>query len=154
MLLVALIATLFVGLVPAMPAEALTANQIRDRVYTRINKARQNHGLRALRVNPTIEAGAQSHARDMARRGSIYHDPNLGAEVNEVLRPVWWYGENVGWTTTGKGAPKRLHRAFMKSAGHRANILKKGATHMGLGVVKKNGNVYIVERFVRLGVLQ
>jgi uncharacterized protein YkwD len=146
----ALVLSLFVTLLPAPSAQALTANEIRNRIYRRINNARENHGLRRLKVNDTVQKWSQDHAGDMARAGDYYHDSALTVELNKLTRIVWWYGENVGMTSTGGNAPKRMHRAFMKSPGHRANILERSTTHMGLGVVKRDGMIYVVERFVDL----
>jgi uncharacterized protein YkwD len=148
--LVGMVTTLVVGLAPAPPAEALTANQVRNRLYDKVNKARDNHGMRRLRANTTIQHGAKRHTRTMADSGALFHDAALFNEVNKVSRQVWWAGENVGLTSTGKGAVKRLHRAFMGSSGHRANILNRRATHMGFGVVTRNGRVYVTQRFVDL----
>ncbi len=141
---------LLVTLAPAPPAEALTQAEIRTRVYKRINNARRNHGVRALRVDSTVQSWAQRHARDMAAADTLYHDPALALELSKVTAIVWAYGENVGVTSTGPRAPRRIHRMFMRSPPHRENILRRRFTHMGLGVIKRDGRIWIVQRFVDL----
>lgn len=146
MLVVALIALLALTLVPAPEAQAVdrsSESEIRDRLERKINRVRRRRGLRRLRVNARIERYAKGHADLMARSGSIFHDSALSIEV--LLGATAW-GENVGYTSASDVATS-LHRMFMKSPGHRANILRSRWTHMGIGVEKRNGRAYVVERF-------
>lgn len=144
LVVVALLAcTLVVGLRPAT-AEAATHGQIRNSLERRINAAREERGLRRLRVNDTIQRGAQGHAGLMADLNTMFHD---AAYFSEIPGDSEWAAENVGYVPAGSGAARRMHTAFMKSEGHRANILARRATHMGIGVVKRDGRVWVVERF-------
>ena len=146
MLVAAMIAVVALTLVPATPSHAVdlrTQSQIRDGLEARINRARRERGLRPLRVSLRMESYADSHAVLMAARGTLFHDSALKSEV--VVGASSW-GENVGYTSSGDAAAS-LHRMFMGSSGHRANILKSRWTHMGVGVAKRNGRVYAVERF-------
>lgn len=152
-LVVAIIAALLFTLLPqGNPAHAIdgrSLNQIRHGFETKINAARDKRDLRQLQVNDVIQKWAQKHAEDMAAAKQEYHDASLLVEVNKVTKVVWWYGENVGRTTSDTAA-RTLHTMFMHSSGHRANILKARATHMGIGIAKRKGYVYVVERFVDL----
>ena len=149
----AIVAALLLTLLPqGNPAQAIddrSLNEIRKGFERRINTARDKRDLRNLKVNDVIQKWAQKHAEDMADAKTEYHDANLLGEVNKVTKIVWWYGENVGRSTSDTSA-KTLHKMFMGSSGHRANILKSRATHMGIGVAKRKGYVYVVERFVDL----
>lgn len=148
---IALLAALFATTLPTFTgeAEAATAVDIRKTLQRKINYARTSRGLRALKVNVYMTTWATDHAVKMGIAGSIFHDTSkrLWAEVPDG---AWWRAENVGYVTAGPGAAKRMHRAFMRSSGHKANILKPRATHMGIGVVKLNGKVWVVERFADL----
>jgi uncharacterized protein YkwD len=42
-----------------------------------------------------------------------------------------------------------MHRAFMHSPGHRANILNPAFRQAGIGIVKINGNLWVTEVFRR-----
>lgn len=143
---IALLAAMFTTTLPALDAEAATAVRIRLQLQGKINKARQDRGLRPLKVSTLMTEYAKAHARNMGNQGEIFHDSALEL-WNEVPVGAWWRAENVGFVTAGTGEAKRMHRAFMRSDGHRANILKRRATHMGIGVVKMNGKVWVVERF-------
>jgi uncharacterized protein YkwD len=152
-LALAIVAALLLTLLPqGSPAQAIddrSISEIRKGFQRRINSARDKRDLRILKVNDVIQTWAQKHAEDMAEAKTEYHDANLLIEVNKVTKTVWWYGENVGRTTSDTAA-KTLHKMFMNSSGHRANILKSRATHMGIGVAKRGNYVYVVERFVDL----
>jgi peptidoglycan hydrolase-like protein with peptidoglycan-binding domain len=54
-------------------------------------------------------------------------------------------GENVGY---GPDA-LTVHAAFMNSAPHRANILDRDYTEVGIGAVTVNGRVWVAEVFRR-----
>jgi hypothetical protein len=78
----------------------------------------------------------------MARTDDLYHNPNLGSAVRN------WQavGENVG---RGGDVPS-LHQAFMNSPSHRANILDRDFTEVGVGTyVDGNGILWVTEVFRR-----
>ena len=54
-------------------------------------------------------------------------------------------GENVGY---GPDAV-RVHVAFMNSPAHKANILDRDYTEVGIGAVLRNGRVWVAEVFRR-----
>lgn len=146
-LVVALVVVLAATLTPAAPASAIdrrTPAEIRNRVEYLINRQRVRHGLRRLRVSDKTQYWARDHARDMARRGAIYHDSNLGSEVPGGCGAI---AENVGRTTADDAARSTMSM-FMNSTAHRDNILKRRMTHMGIGVAKADGYTYIVQRFI------
>lgn len=146
-MIVGLIAALSFTLLPATPAHAAdsrTAAEIRDRVEYLINRDRARYGLRRLRVSPRIQYYATDHARKMAAAGTIFHDVT-GLRIESLAGATAW-GENVG-KTTATDAARHAQSLFMGSTGHRANILKPRWTHMGIGVAKRNGATYIVQRF-------
>ena len=149
----ALVASLFVALVPS-PAHAATQRQIRNRLYEKINNSRDNRDLRLLKRNDRLQTEAQEHARWMANNCKPSQVPMaLLGGCHDVFR--WgeytsraeWGGENIARLDTQSGIASVTHKAFMQSQGHCANILTRQATHMGVGVVKSNGVVYVVERF-------
>jgi uncharacterized protein YkwD len=105
----------------------------------RINDARRGRGLPRFRVRADLAQVARAQARRMAERNRLYHNPNLTREVSN-----WrWVGENVGY---GPG-PAVLHRAFMNSAPHRANILDGDFTQVGVGAVVRDGRLWVAEVF-------
>ncbi|MFC8733098.1 CAP domain-containing protein [Luteimicrobium sp. NPDC057192] len=107
-----------------------------------INAARASAGLGRLVYDGSLTGVAQAWANHMASTDQLAHNPSTPAQI----RGGWSaWGENVGFTTTGSASV--LHQAFMASAGHRANILNKSFTSLGVGWATKNGHTYVAEVF-------
>jgi hypothetical protein len=96
-------------------------------------------GAEALQVHGDLARVATEHAAAMAARGSIYHNPSLGQQVSgwEVV------GENVG---VGPDVDT-LHQAFLDSPSHRANLLDGRYREIGIGIVRTNSQLWVVEVF-------
>ena len=140
---VAMLIALLGGMVfPAMTAGATgsTCWTYRDseRSFSRLlNRARVNHDRGKLDLDKQLSKVARKHSWEMRKRSRLYHTSSdkLGHRVTRwrVL------GENVGVGSTVKS----LHRAFMASPAHRANMLYSGFRHVGVGVQKRNGNIWV-----------
>ena len=77
----------------------------------------------------------------MAGSSRLYHNPRLTSDVTN-----WrWVGENVGYGPSVAS----VHTAFMNSPAHKANILDRDYTEVGIGVVVANGRVWVAEVFRR-----
>jgi uncharacterized protein YkwD len=98
------------------------------------NATRANAGVGKLSLDPHLSRVAKRQARTMARRATLYHTPSLGSLVTRWRS----LGENVGYASTVKA----VHRAYMGSSAHKANILKSAYRHLGVGVKKKGGYVW------------
>ncbi len=112
-------------------------------VFKRVNDERAARGLAALKWDASLAGYASGWSANMAAHG--FRHSSIGA----LLGPYDAVGENIaagsGATTTGA-----LHNALMHSDEHRVNILSRGFTHMGVGVVCANGALWITEEFGRL----
>ena len=129
---------LLTGAVSAAPAGATS---VEDAFTTRMNAARAEAGVPRLVTRPHLVAVARAWAATMARQTRLYHNPQLTSDVNN-----WrWVGENVGY---GPDA-LTVHVAFMNSPGHRANILDRDYTEVGVGAVTVGGRVWVAEVFRR-----
>lgn len=110
----------------AMVALAYTIDEPAGRGFLRLlNDERAAQGLAPLTTYWDLEDDAHAQTERMIDAGQIYHNPDLA----QVVGPVWSrLGENVG---VG-GTVETLHRAFMNSPGHKANVLGD-YTHVGIG---------------------
>jgi uncharacterized protein YkwD len=78
----------------------------------------------------------------MVAKGYFDHtSPSGSTMVDRILaasyvRPDqgWLLGENLEWGTGSMATPRGALDAWMNSPGHRANILKRGYRHMGIGI--------------------
>ena len=133
-----LVTSLAYGVVAGAAAPAAGASD-RSRMLTLINGARRHHGEHRLQLSLSVSHMARRHSRRMAKTNTLFHTPNLGGKLKHWS--VW--GENVGcgWSV------RQLFKAWMKSAEHRANILKKKFRHVGIGLYWKGGTLWATTDF-------
>jgi uncharacterized protein YkwD len=107
----------------------------------RINRARERNGLSPLRADPELGKASRSHTHGMAKQSRLYHTPGdrLGRKVTNWTT----LGENVG---VG-GNVAELHRAFMRSQGHRDNVLYSAYRFVGVGVVSRADRMWVTVTF-------
>lgn len=103
-----------------------------------LRQDRGDHGVRSIDGDSDVSAQAQQHATEMAMRGSLFHS-RLKVGSGECAR-----GENVGYGSS----LAEVERALMNSQKHRDNILNSDFDHVGIGVVRWQGQVWLVQLFV------
>jgi uncharacterized protein YkwD len=110
--------------------------------FQRINYDRTDNGLVGLSINDTLMAKAQAWSDHLASIGTLQH-----SLLAQSVDPGWWMlGENVG---SGPSI-EAIEQAFMRSPGHRANILNPEFNWAGTGVsVSSNGTVFVVQVFAK-----
>ncbi|HUP75617.1 MAG TPA: CAP domain-containing protein [Acidimicrobiales bacterium] len=110
--------------------------------FQRINYDRTDNGLVGLSINDTLMAKAQAWSDYLASMGTLRH-----SQLAESVDPGWWIlGENVGFGPSIEA----VEQAFMRSPGHRANILNPEFNWAGTGVtVSSNGTVFVVQVFAK-----
>jgi uncharacterized protein YkwD len=123
------------------PAGAAATTTTREaKLLARISHARVKHGLPALQTTPKLMKYARQHSQDMAARAALFHTSNFG-----VICCWSRIGENIAYNAT----VRRVHRAFMHSPGHRANILDPRFRQVGVGNVKRDGVLWVTEVFTK-----
>ena len=120
-------------------AQAERAGASSGQFVSLTNSARSNHGVHSLATSGDLASIAQRQAQRRADKGQLFHNPNLASEVHNWQK----LGENVGYGPDAQA----IHNAFMNSPPHRANILDRDFTQIGVGVVVKNGVVWVSEVF-------
>lgn len=108
-----------------------------------INQSRSAAGLAPLAVHNDLVIGARNHTARMIPTATIFH--STSAELSAVTTGWLVLGENVG----KGGTTSSLHRAFMESPSHRANILGD-YDHVGVGVGHDDaGKIYVTVMFMK-----
>ena len=111
----------------------------------KINASRAANGLAALSVDGGLRNHARNHTQDMIDAGEIYHSSS--DELKAAAGSGWSkLGENVG----RGGTVESLHKAFMASAGHKANILGD-YNYAGIGTASSDGVLYVTVVFMKKG---
>lgn len=139
-LIVAVVLTASTGLVASTvePATAAATTAREARLLHRINHARARHGLGRVTVRADLMTAARSQARTMAATGALSHTASFSGLC------CWSaVAENVGYGAT----VRVLHRQFLASAPHRANILDPRMRQVGVGTVRRDGRLWVTEIF-------
>ncbi len=115
------------------------------------NKERKKRGLRKLKLNETLAFAARYHAKDMAVDNYFEHD-TYDRQANGKLKGVCgtferieafiefpYLAENI---SAGKTTPKAVVDGWMKSSGHRKNILNNDYSEIGIGYYQLEDSKY------------
>jgi uncharacterized protein YkwD len=143
-------AALFGIVVVATPAEAAATSwqTLQSDVVLWTNHQRAKAGCKALTVNADLTRAGRDHSAWMARTGTFSHIGNGGSTFDARIRSAGYSkpsAENIAW---GYRTGADVVNAFMKSPGHRANILNCQSKTVGVGAVyASNGNPYFTEDF-------
>lgn len=124
-----------------------------SRIFDLINAERRRQGLRALVYNPELDRMAKIQAQNMAHFQKMAHVltesslPTLADRAHYVGYPFGRLAENVAF---GFPNPETAVDGWMRSKGHRANILDGEVAETGIGIVRSpGGGLYYCQVFGR-----
>jgi uncharacterized protein YkwD len=135
------------GAAAATPAHAASPCSARVSTATTtlclINAQRGAHGVRPLRVDARLYRAAIRHSRDMVAKRYFAHESRSGARFSSRIartgwmsgRGRWSVGENLAWGSGAQADPRSIVASWMRSAGHRHNLLNPRFRVIGIGVV-------------------
>lgn len=107
---------------------------IESQVIQLTNQERAKHGLKPLAADWQLSRVARYKSVDMRDKNYFQHNsPTYGSPFDMMKSFGISYrsaGENIA---AGQRTPQEVVKAWMESPGHRANILKSGYTHIGVG---------------------
>ncbi|MCH5267673.1 MAG: Ig-like domain-containing protein [Lachnospiraceae bacterium] len=112
-----------------------------QKVLELVNKERKKKGLKTLKMDSKLQKAARARAKEITKKFS--HTRPNGKKAHTVLKSygVTYHvcGENIA---AGQPTAKRVMSDWMNSKGHRANILYKSYTRMGVGLYKAPNKKY------------
>ncbi|EEM84854.1 CAP domain-containing protein [Bacillus thuringiensis] len=127
--------------------EAKSLSEFEQRVVELTNAERAKQGLPALKIDTELSKVSRIKSEDMQKNNYFDHNsPTYGSPFDMMKKFGISYtsaGENIA---QGQRTPEEVVQAWMNSAGHRANILNNGFTHIGVGYVE-SGN-YWTQQFI------
>lgn len=131
--------------------EASSLKSYEDEVVRLVNVERAKYGLPALKSHWELARVARYKSQDMIDKNYFSHQsPTYGSPFNMMESFGLRFssaGENIAY---GQRTPQEVVNAWMNSPGHRANILSKTYTHIGVGAAKKsNGTLYWTQMFMK-----
>jgi uncharacterized protein YkwD len=134
------------GSAPAVSKEQRMIAQ----VITLTNRERSKDGLTALVQNANLSKAAAYLASDLAERQELEHMDRRGRRLVERVEAdgytTWTsVAENIAY---GQETAARVVDAWMKSPGHRENLMGRSYSEIGVGLAfAKNGTPYWVQIF-------
>lgn len=122
-----------------------------NRVVALTNAERAKQGLGPLKMNWELQRLARVKSEDMRNRNYFDHQsPTYGSPFNMMKSFGINFssaGENIA---AGQQTPESVVDSWMKSPGHRANILKAEYTQIGCGVaIGGQYGFYWTQEFIR-----
>ena len=113
-----------------------------------INEQRAIAGLPALARQGDLDRSSSAFAELMVDQRFFAHESPDGHTLTYRLRNVnyipvasgweWTVGENIGWAEYYLATPAQMVKAWMASSGHRANILSRNFSDIGVGIDAKS----------------
>lgn len=133
---------------------ASSNQQFEQEVLALVNQIRKRRGLRQLRLHPELTNTARYHAQDMSADNYFEHDSydrlkngrkkRIGSFSDRLksFSSTQWYGwaENIAM---GHSSPQAVMKSWMKSKGHRVNLLNASYEYIGIAYI----NGYWVQNF-------
>ena len=107
--------------------------QVRAAVLCLHNEERAAEGLAKLEQNKKLRRAAQGYSSHMVR-ASVFEHGDLSGRIRDAGYRGWTYGENIAWGTGHLATAGEIHDAWMRSPGHRANILRPQFREIGIGI--------------------
>jgi uncharacterized protein YkwD len=117
-------------------------------VLDHTNAQRKAAGLPELIPNAKLMEAARGHSINMARQCRMSHSLDGRTHADRIAAAGYSYsacGENIAWNQTN---PEQVLSSWMRSSGHRANILSRNYTEIGVAVaVNDRGERYWTQVF-------
>lgn len=111
------------------------------------NHERAKEGLKALQIDVKLTQSAQEKSQDMKNKNYFSHtSPTYGSPFDQMKALGITYnsaGENIAM---GQPSAEEVVDAWMKSPGHRENIMNPSFTHIGVGL--SDSGFYWTQQFI------
>lgn len=121
-----------------MPPSSGNSSSYAVEVLSLVNAERTKVGASVLTINASSESAANTRAREIQQ--SFSHTRPNGSGFSSALTEAGVNfrasGENIAY---GQNSPQEVMQVWMNSDGHRANILNRDFTSIGIGHTE-NGN--------------
>ncbi|QUG41589.1 hypothetical protein KD050_20355 [Psychrobacillus sp. INOP01] len=111
------------------------------------NKERAKAGLKALQIDTKLTQSAQAKSQDMKNKNYFSHtSPTYGSPFDQMKSFGVTYKSAAENIAMGQRSPAEVVDAWMKSPGHKANIMNGSYTHIGVGL--SDSGYYWTQQFI------
>jgi uncharacterized protein YkwD len=135
---------------PAPAGNRSTAQKLTSDLFERLNAERRARGLATLDWDGDLARVAGDWSAEMASSGNFRHRDLGAAGGLPGMSKFSALGENIAWVEGYPSMGNQLHVGWMRSEGHRANMLQRGFDSVGIGVVCSGGRAWATQNFGRL----
>ncbi|MDR1564264.1 MAG: SafA/ExsA family spore coat assembly protein [Oscillospiraceae bacterium] len=131
--------------------DAAPLQNLEDEVFKLVNNERAKQGLPALTYNWQAARVARIKSEDMIQNNYFAHESPVYGSPFKMMESFGIKfsaaAENIAY---GQRTPQEVMNSWMNSPGHRANILSRNVTQIGVGCAKKaNGTLYWTQEFLK-----
>lgn len=127
-------------------ASAQDVRALERRTFEAINRERRRREVPELAWNEALAKLARSHSARMAEKGFFSHqDPERGYLEDRLNKAgiAWvWCAENLSQVLGYDDPVAEGVEGWLKSPGHRRNLLDRGVTQTGVGVAIRGDGAY------------
>lgn len=138
---------------PQQNAQSASNAKIEAAIRQGINQVRQENKLQPLQNNEKLAQVARNYSRQMAEQNFFSHTGADGSTLEKRVRAggiyYWVVGENLFKSKNISQPVSPAIDGWMKSPGHRENILRPFFSETGVGVWKVGNSYYITQLFLR-----
>lgn len=114
---------------------AATDDSAAAQVLALVNAERADAGCAPVKVDARLTESAQRHSQDMAEQDYFSHASKDGRSFADRIEAAGYPSPAAENIAKGQRSAEQVMRAWMKSPGHRKNILDCSLTALGTGVV-------------------
>ncbi len=139
-------ATIPADVLPVAPAAAAPTGLAAE-LLARVNQARAENGLAAVKYSNNLQSIANLRAQESAV--SFGHNRPDGSHCSTAVTVDWNVtGENLIQVTSTHATADLMMETWMNSATHRYNILHPDFTDMAVGIWETNGTTFVSLVFI------
>jgi len=121
-----------------------------SRLLTLVNEERKKAGLPKLQWDSHLAESARRHTQKLVDHQDLSHqfsgEPPLSERVGATGLRFNSVAENVGMAAT----IDEIHKGFMDSPPHRANILSPKYNSVGFGITLNQGELFVTQNFANV----
>ena len=128
-----------------VPTDRLETGEVEQELYDLINRERAKQGISLLQISKNLIPIARRHSQDMAGQSELTHNSQDGKTYAQRLQEAGLFFKAFSQSFL----PEAIHNSFMRSKGHRENILDPRFDTVGIGVIyDKDRGYYITQDFL------
>jgi hypothetical protein len=116
-------------------------------LFDAVNRERTFENLSPLKWDANLASAARAHAREMAARNRLSHQFSGEPDLTKRARDAGAYFSMVAENVAEAPSVNELHIEWMKSPPHRANILNRKLTAIGIAIEMRGEQYFAVQDF-------